>query len=131
MVSGIPGRRFETEILAAIDQSPYIFIKAGSRPHKPIVIWVVVVERRVFVRSWSFKPRSWNRVLEKDPQAVIQVGKRKCRVRAVRTRSIRLKNLVDRAYMKKYGKGGMLRFAKDLGRPKSRATTTELLPLPK
>ena len=124
-------RRFETEILAAIDQCPYIFIRAGSRPHKPIVIWVVVVERRVFVRSWSFKPRSWNRVLQKDPQAVIQVGKRKCRVRAVRTRSIRLKNLIDRSYMKKYGKGGMLRFAKDLGRPKSRATTTELLPLPK
>ncbi len=124
-------RRFETEFLAAIDQSPYIFIKAGSRRHKSIVIWVVVVERRVFVRSWSFKPRSWNRVLLKDPQAVIQVGKRKRRVRSVRTRSIRLKNLIDRAYMKKYGKGGMVRFAKDLGRPKSRATTMELVPLPK
>lgn len=124
-------RRFEKEILAAIDRSPYIFIKAGSRPHKPIVIWVVIVERRVFVRSWSFKARSWNRVLQKEPLAVIQVGKRKCRVCAVRTRSIRLKNLIDRAYMKKYGKGGMVRFAKDLGRPKSRATTTELRPLSK
>jgi hypothetical protein len=124
-------RRFEKEILAAIDRSPYIFIKAGSRPHRPIVIWVVIVERRVFVRSWSFKARSWNRVLQKEPLAVIQVGKRKCRVRSVRTRSIRLKNLIDRAYLKKYGKGGMVRFAKDLGRPKSRATTMELLPLPK
>lgn len=128
-ISETPIRRFETENLAAIDQSPYIFIKAGSRPHKPIAIWVVVVERRVFVRSWSFKPRSWNRVLQRDPQAVIQVGKRKWRVRAVRTRSIRLKYLIDRAYMKKYGKGGMVRFAKDLGHSKSRATTMELVPL--
>jgi hypothetical protein len=66
-----------------------------------------------------------------DPRAVIQVGKRRIRVRAARIRSERLKHLIDRAYLKKYGKGGMVRFAKDLGRPKSRATTTELLPLPK
>ena len=124
-------QRFDSESLAAIDGSSYIYIKAGSKPHRAIVIWVVVVERRVFVRSWSLKSRSWNRVLREDPLAVIQVSKKKIRVRAVRTRSDRLKKLIDHAYMKKYGSGGMLRFAKDMSGSKSRATTTELLPLSK
>lgn len=125
-----PRRRLDADTLALIDRSPYIFIRAGTKSHKMIAVWVVVVEGRVFVRSWSLKPRSWNRTFRVDPKGAIQVGKRKLRIRAALIRSERLKKEIDRAYLKKYGKGGMLRFAKDLGRPKSRATTTELLPLP-
>ena len=124
-----PMLRFGSESLTALDRNPYIYIKAGSKPHRAIVIWVIVVERRIFVRSWGYKPRSWNRVLEQDPTAVIQVGKKKLKVRAIRTRSDRLKRLIDRAYLKKYARGGMMRFAKDMGRSKSRATTIELVPL--
>ena len=50
-------------------------------------------------------------------------------VRAIQTRSERLKDAVSRAYLDKFGRGGMARFARDLGRAKSRATTTELVPL--
>jgi hypothetical protein len=49
-------------------------------------------------------------------------------VRAVFTRSERLQDAVSRAYLEKYHTPGSLRFARDLGRPKSRATTTELVP---
>jgi hypothetical protein len=113
---------------AAIRDGKTLGIRAGTRPHRIIGIWAVVVERRVFVRSWSLKPRSWYRTFLEDPRGVIQVGGRNISVRAVRTRTERLKRAVDRAYLEKYNAPGSIRFAKDLARAKSRATTTELVP---
>jgi hypothetical protein len=105
-----------------------IGIRAGRAPHRFIGIWAVVVQNRVFVRSWSLKPRSWWRTFLEDPRGRITVGTRELAVRAVRTRSERLKDAVDRAFLAKYGTPGSIRFARDLGRAKSRATTTELAP---
>jgi hypothetical protein len=93
-----------------------------------IGIWAVVVDGRVFVRSWGLEPRSWWRTFVEDPRGIIEVGGRTIRVRAVQTRSLRLKDAVDRAYLEKYHTPGALKFARDLGRKKSRETTTELVP---
>jgi hypothetical protein len=122
-------RRFPNDILAAMRDSKILGIRAGTQPHRIIGIWAVVVERRVFVRSWSLKPQSWYHTFLEDPRGIIQVGSRKISVRAVRTRSERLKHSIDHAYLKKYNTPGSIKFAKDLGRAKSRATTTELVPL--
>jgi hypothetical protein len=104
-------------------------IRAGMGLHRFIGIWAVVVEGRVFVRSWSLKPRSWYRTLLDEPQGVILVDGREIAVRAVRTRSDRLKDAIDEAYLEKYDTRGSIKYARDLGRAKSRATTTELVPL--
>jgi hypothetical protein len=122
-------RRFPAGVVAAIRDGKILGLRAGSEPHRFIGIWAVVVEGRVFVRSWSLKPRSWYRTFLREPRGVIQVGARRIRVRAVRTRSERLKSAVDRAYLEKYNTPGSIKFARDLGRAKSRATTTELVPL--
>jgi hypothetical protein len=82
----------------------------------------------VFVRSWSLEPRSWWRTFLEDPRGIIAVGGRTIPVRAVQTRSPRLKASVSRAYLEKYHTPGSLKFARDLGRKKSRETTTELVP---
>jgi hypothetical protein len=47
----------------------------------------------------------------------------------VHTRSERLKDAVDQTYLKKYKTPGSIKYARDLGRKKSRDTTTELVPL--
>lgn len=120
--------RFADDMLAAIRDSKALGVRAGIRPHRFINIWVVVVEGRVFVRSWSVKPRSWYRTFLKDPRGAVEVAGRKMPVLAVRTRSERLKNAIDRAYLKKYYTAWAIKFARDLGRAKSRATTTELVP---
>jgi hypothetical protein len=106
-------------------------IRAGTRPHRIIGIWAVVVEGRVFVRSWSVKPRGWWRTFLEEPRGIAEVDGRVLRVRAVRTRSERLKDAVSRAYLEKYGTPGSIKWARDLGRAKSRATTTELVPRPR
>jgi hypothetical protein len=118
-------------VVSAIRDGKILGVRAGAgRPlHRVIGIWAVVVEGRVFVRSWSLKPRSWWRTFQEDPRGVIVVdGRRPIPVRAVSTRSKRLKDLVSRAYLAKYNTPGSLKFARDLGREKSRETTTELVP---
>jgi hypothetical protein len=122
-------RGFTEDLLAAIGANKMLAIRAGRQPHRFIGIWVVVVERRVFVRSWSQKPRSWWRTFLEDPRGAINVDGREIPVRAVRTRSERLKDAVSRAYLEKYATRGSIEYARDMGRAKSRATTTELVPL--
>lgn len=119
---------FDAGVVAAIRDGMILGIRAGTAPHRIIGIWAVVVEDRVFVRSWSLKPRSWYRTFLETPRGVIQVGARRIAVRAVRTRSERLKAAVDRAYLEKYHTPGSIKFARDMGRRKSRDTTTELVP---
>jgi hypothetical protein len=122
-------KRLPADIVAAIRDGKILGIRAGTQPHRFIGIWAVVVEGRVFVRSWSLKPRSWYRTFLKEPVGAITVGDREIPVRAVRTRSERLKAAVDRAYLEKYKTPGSIKYAQDLGEEKSRATTTELVPL--
>src|SRR5262245_54057459 len=121
-------RRFPSKTIAAIDQGSIIGLRAGVEPHRFIGVWAVVVEGRVFIRSWSLKPRSWWRTFLEEPRGAIQVGDREIRVRAVQTRSERLKDAVDQAYREKYHTPGSLKFVRDMCRKKSRDTTTELLP---
>src|SRR2546422_1035568 len=122
-----PLPRFSTPALATLRGGKTGGIKARAR-HRFIGIWGVVVEGRLFVRSWSIKARSWYRTFLNDPRGFVQLGNRTIPVRAVRTRSARLKAAVDRAYLKKYATSWEVRFAKDLASPKSRATTIELRP---
>jgi hypothetical protein len=121
-------RNFPKEIVAAIRDGKILGIRAGTRPHRIIGIWAVVVEGRVFVRSWSLKPRSWYRTFLEEPRGVIEVNGRKISVRAVFTRSERLKSLVDRAYREKYNTPGSLHFVRGFKQKKRRDTTTELVP---
>jgi Uncharacterized protein conserved in bacteria (DUF2255). len=120
---------FPEGTLARIRKDKILGIRAGSdSAHKVIGIWAVVVERRVFVRSWSLKPRSWWRTLLEDPYGIMFVGEHEFPIRAIRTRSERLMDLVSAAYKEKYDTPGSIQFVKDMSRKKSRLTTTELVP---
>jgi hypothetical protein len=121
-------RRFTGSVLDAIRDDKMLRIRAGTGDHRFIGIWAVVVEGRVFVRSWSVKPRSWYRTFLVEPRGAILVGGREIAVRALRTRSERLKDAIDDAYLTKYDTRGSIKYARDLAREKSRATTTELVP---
>jgi len=122
-----PKKRFPNEILETIRKVKILGIKAGREPHRVIGIWAVVVAGRVFVRSWSIKPRSWYRTFLEDPHGSIFVDNREIPVRAIHTRSERLKALVSLAYREKYNTPGSIHYVKDMSRKKSRETTTELV----
>jgi hypothetical protein len=120
--------QFTKEILESIRREKILGIRAGSdSTHRIIGIWAVVVEERVFVRSWSRKPRSWWRTFLEDPHGMIVVGAKEIPVRAIQTRSERLKDLVSVAYKQKYNTPGSVQYVKEMSRKKSRDTTTELV----
>src|SRR5437660_12557946 len=123
----ISKRRFSKAIVAAIRDGKILGIRAGTKPHRIIGIWAVVVEGRVFVRSYSLKPRSWWRTFREEPRGVIEVNGREIKVRAVLTRSERLKKLVDRAYAEKFPTPGSRVFVEGFKEKKRRDTTTELV----
>jgi hypothetical protein len=125
-----PKDRFTGDILTTIHKEKILGIRAGKNStHRTIGIWAVVVEERVFVRSWSLKPRSWWRTFLEDPYGSILVGKREIPIRAIQTWSERLKDLVSLAYKENYNTPGSIQYVKDMSRKKSRESTTELFPL--
>jgi hypothetical protein len=124
-----PKKSFPKNILATIHKEKILGIQAGREPHRIIGIWAVVVDGRVFVRSWSLNPRSWWRTFLEDPRGMIAVGGKEIPIRAIQTRSERLKDAVTLAYREKYNTPGSLQYVKDMSRKRSRETTTELVPL--
>ncbi len=122
-----PTHCFSKSILDAVRKGNVIGIRAGSRPHRVIGIWAVVVDGRIFVRSWSLSRRGWYRTFLEEPRGTVYINDRPFAIRAMRTRSERVKNAVDRAYEEKYNTPGSIKYVKDLKRAKSRATTLELI----
>ena len=121
-------KRFSKEIVESIRKEEIIGIRAGGdSTHRIIGIWAVVVDGRVFVRSWSRKPRSWWRTFLEDPHGLMTVGSREYPVRAIQTKSERLKDLVSAAYKEKYNTPGSIQYVKEMSQKKSRDTTTELV----
>ena len=124
--------RFSEEILATINKDRILGIRAGSdSDHRVIGIWVVVVNGRVFVRSYTMKPGGWWRAFLEDPYGEIFVSKRKrgIKVRAVQTRSEKIKDLVSAAYKEKYTTRGSVGYVEEMSRKPLRDTTTELVPI--
>ena len=126
----MPSRRLPPSLVAAIDRSKILGVRAGTGPHRIIGIWVVTVGGRVFVRSWGVKSTGWYRAWRKDPLGVMTVqGRvREIPVRAVAVRSERTKHAVSGAYAAKYNTPGSLTFVRDFARKKCRDATLELVP---
>jgi len=125
-----PANPFPENILAAIHKERILGIRAGTdSTHRVIGIWAVVVEGRVFVRSWSMKPRSWWRTFLEDPYGEIFVLKRKrgIKIRVVQVQSEKMKDLVSAAYKEKYNTPRSVGYVEDMSRKPSRDTTTELM----
>lgn len=121
-------RRFSKRLVNAFDQSKILGVRAGSEPHRFIGIWVVVAEGRVFVRSWDRKAGGWYHTLRREPVGVLQIGDAEIKVRAVFTRSERLRDAVDRAYAAKYPTPGSVKYVRGFKSAGRRATTTEFVP---
>ena len=120
---------FSKPVVAAITKDKILGIRAGSEEHRFIGVWVVVVDGRVFIRSWGLEKRSWYNAFREDPRGTIQAAGRELRVRAVTSVSEKAKAAVDAAYAAKYDTPGAIKYVKGFARSKRRRdTTTELRP---
>ena len=122
-------RRFSKAVTTAIAKDKILGIQAGSGDHRFTGVWVVVVDDRVFIRSWGLKRAGWYQAFVNDPVGRIQAVGRELRVRAVTHASERTKAAVDDAYAAKYTTPGAIKYVKGFARSKRRRdTTTELMP---
>ncbi|MBG9378535.1 DUF2255 family protein [Panacibacter sp. DH6] len=89
--------------LAYINNNSLAGIKAGSDRHDFLDIWMVVVDDRIFARSWGFAERSWYNTFLKDPAGQIKCGDTVFSIRAsVPTDNDLLTPKINSAYLAKY-----------------------------
>jgi hypothetical protein len=122
-------RKLTRPIVAAIDAAKILGIRAGSKPvHRFTGVWPIVVDGRVFARSWTLTRGGWYRTFLEDPLGALQVGEREIRVRAVRVRGERLRDAVEQAYAEKYPTKASMKYVRGFRTPRRRDTTIEFLP---
>lgn len=121
--------RFPKDIIAALDKSKIIGIRAGTKPHRFVGVWAIVIKERVFVRPWNNKPGGWYAAFLQEPQGAIQVDGRELAIRVRRARGERMMDVIDLAYQYKYPTPGSRHYVEGFAQPERRATTLELLPL--
>ena len=121
-------RPFSKPDIQALDKAKILGVRAGA-DHRYTGVWVVVVEGRVFVRSWNDKPTGWYRAFRKEPVGWISIGNREIAVRASAVRSERLRRAVTRAYGAKYDTKASEKWVVGFAEPTREACTLELVPL--
>src|SRR5215213_7638737 len=94
-------RRFSKARAERLDALKILGVRAGPA-HRYTGVWVVVVEGRVFVRSWNDKPTGWYRAFRAEPRGAISLAGNERPVRARHVRSERLRHAVTAACATKY-----------------------------
>jgi hypothetical protein len=119
--------RFRASDLEALDRAKILAVRSG-KDHKFTAVWVVVVDGRVFVRSWNDKPTGWYRAFRAEPRGALSVGDTEIAIRGVPVRSDRIRKAVTAAYAAKYNTKGSLRWFEGFADPEREANTLELVP---
>ena len=121
------GATFAEAVVEAFRGAKIIGVRAGTE-HRYTGVWVVVVEGRVFVRSWNDKPTGWFRAFRKEPSGTVQVGEREIPVRAKLVGSARIRDAVTVAFGEKYNTKGSQKWVKGFAEPARVLTTIEFVP---
>jgi hypothetical protein len=119
--------KFSKAIVEAARSAKIMGVRAGTE-HKFTGVWVVVVDDRVFARSWSDKPTGWFRAFRKQPAGTIQIGEREIPVRGKPVRSARILDAVTLAFGEKYNTKASRKWVDGFAEPERMATTIEFIP---
>ena len=119
---------FADDVVEALRNAKILGVRAGTE-HRYTGVWVVVVEGRLFVRSWNDKPTGWFRAFRREPVGAVQVAGLEIPVRAKLTRSARLREAVTVAFGQKYDTKASRKWVEGFGEPARELTTLELVPL--
>ena len=120
-------RRFSGPELEQLEHAKILGVRAGTE-HRHTGVWVVVVERRVFVRSWNNKPTGWYGAFRDEPRGSITFGGKEIAVLARHVRSARLRRGVSQAYAEKYNTKASEKWVRGFAEPDREVTTLELVP---
>lgn len=118
---------FKKTDIEALRTAKILSVRAGTE-HRYTGVWLVVVEDRLFVRSWNDKPTGWFRAFKQEPNGTIQVGDREIPIRGKPVRSARLRDAVTTAFAEKYNTKGSQKWVHGFADPARVLTTLEFIP---
>jgi hypothetical protein len=122
-------KRLSRPLAAAADAAKIMGIRAGDKTdHRFTGVWPVVVNGRLFARSWTMKKGGWYHTFLDDPLGVIQVGERTLRIRARQVKSERLRDAVEAGYAEKYDTKASQKYVRGFRAPRRREATIEFVP---
>ena len=73
---------FDADMLRELRDVPELRIRTGKHPTTAVVIWIVVVDDEVFVRSWLGAKGRWYRDLAAGGPATLEFAGRRVEVQA-------------------------------------------------
>lgn len=118
---------FAKDVVEAFRSAKILGVRAGTE-HRYTGVWVVVVDGRVFARSWNDKPTGWFQAFRKQSRGMVQVGDLELSVRGKAVRSARLRDAVTVAYGEKYPTKGSRKWVEGFAEPKRVVNTIEFIP---
>ena len=97
--------KFDREMLDTLGERDEVHMETRRDPSFPehsTVIWAVVVDGKVFVRSVRGEKGRWYREASANPEAALRLDDRRVPVRAVPETDARILEKVSEAYRLKY-----------------------------
>ena len=119
---------FADEIIEAMRKAKILGVRSGAE-HRYTGVWVVVVDDRIFVRSWNDKPTGWFQSFKQEPRGTIQAeGLDELPVHGKVVRSARIRDAVTTAFSEKYHTRGSRKWVEGFAEPARVLTTLEFVP---
>ncbi|MCB9235639.1 MAG: DUF2255 family protein [Bacteroidia bacterium] len=103
-------------------------LKAGKERVNFLEIWMVVVENRIFARSWGFAEKSWYNTFLQDEQGQLKCGTEVYDIKARIPADLeRLTPAINQAYLDKYNSGENAFYARGIVEPQHIEKTMEFV----
>jgi len=121
---------FDAETLSLLDETKEVRIETrrdADSPEHRTIIWVVVVEGEVFVRSVRGSKGRWYREISSNPKGALHVEDARIPVRATPAAEGATVDAVSAAFRSKYQKSSPAS-TEAMVRPETLATTLKLSP---
>ena len=121
------GDTFAGDVVDEFRKAKIMGVRAG-REHRYTGVWVVVVDERVFARSWNDKPTGWFQAFRKEANGMVQVDDLEIPVRGKLVRGPRMRDAVTVAFGEKYPTKGSKKWVDGFAEPSRAVNTMEFVP---
>jgi len=131
LVKRVVMKKFSKAFLKSISETQITSVRAGKDREKFTGIWMVVVEDRIFGRSYTLSERSWYTALASGETGDIKCGKEIIPIKGAKPKDIKsITGAINKAYKKKYlVKASNKKWVDGLAEPERVARTMEFIPL--
>ncbi len=118
-------QKLSDDLIRDLANRKILGVRSGDE-HRYTGVWPIIVEGRLFVRTWNDKASGWYRAFLKEPNGFIQMDATEIPVRAKVVRSPRLRDAVTWAYGQKYPTKGSLKWVQGFAESARARKTLEL-----